>query len=81
MKKTLFVMMTIGLVAGASAQDAVKEADAKGSKETGKEEKAESTGIAKLLKDQLIKIEGEEVKPAKLKEGMEYYLVYHSASW
>ena len=84
-KKLLFTMMTAGLMAGAIAQDeAKKEAGAAigGDKAAAAAEEAvKAKDLGKLLKDQLIKVEGEKVEPAKLEEGMEYYLVYHSASW
>ena len=83
MKRTLFAMMTAaGLVAAANAQDEGKEAGAEIGGDAKAAEKSESGGdIGKLLKDQLIKIEGEKATAAKFDEGMEYYLVYHSASW
>ena len=42
---------------------------------------AKPKDVAKLLKDQLVAVDGDTVKAAKLEEGMDYYLVYHSASW
>ena len=75
MKKILFTMMAAGVMAsGAVAQDS-------GAKTTEEKGAEGAKDIAKLLKDQLIEVDGEKVKPAKLDEGMEYYLVYHSASW
>jgi hypothetical protein len=85
MKKCLFVMMSAGLMAsGALAQDAVPEAGAKiggDSAAVAGIDEAMPKDVAKLLEAQLVVADGDEVKAAKLDKGMEYYLVYHSASW
>jgi len=83
MKKTLFTLFTAGLIAGAHAQDEVKTGDEKGADiaAVAAEEAAKPKDVVALLKDQLIVADGEKVKDAALEEGMEYYLVYHSASW
>ena len=85
MKKTLFTMMlAAGMVANAGAQDEKKEAGAAiggDAAAAAAEDAVKSKDLATLLKDQLIVADGEKTKATKLEEGMEYYLVYHSASW
>lgn len=80
MKKCLFVMMSIGVMAGsAMAQEAGAKIEAE---PAGADADAViSKDVAKLLDEQLIVADGEGVKAAKLEKGMDYYLVYHSASW
>ena len=81
MKKYLFVMMSFGLMAGgAMAQEAGAKIGGDAVDEAAVDE-AMPKDVAKLLEEQLIVADGDEVKPAKLDKGMEYYLVYHSASW
>jgi hypothetical protein len=81
MKKNLFVtmMMSVGLLAIADAQEAGAKLELKPAAEAGGE--AEPKDLAKLLKDQLIAVDGDKVAEAKFEDGMDYYLVYHSASW
>ena len=81
MKKRLFAMLTIGLLATAGAQEGEVKKEA-GSAIAG--EPAAAGGeqdMVKLLKDQLIVVDGEKVEAAELEAGKEFYLVYHSASW
>ncbi|MGI9241602.1 MAG: hypothetical protein ACR2RV_12440 [Verrucomicrobiales bacterium] len=79
MKTSLIVMMvSSGLVAGAIGQDTGAKVD--GAAAVGIDE-AMPKDVTKLLDEQLIVADGEKVKATKLEKGMEYYLVYHSASW
>ena len=85
MKKTLITMaLAAGMAVSAGAQDEKKDTGAAiGGDEAGAaaEKAVKSKDLATLLKDQLIVADGEKTKAAKFDEGMEYYLVYHSASW
>ena len=80
MKKWLFVMISIGVMAGgAMAQEAGAQIERE---PAGADADAViSKDVATLLDEQLIVADGEGVKAAKLEKGMDYYLVYHSASW
>ena len=81
MRKTLFTMMcAAGMVAGAFAQNDSREA-AVDAAAAAAENALKSKDLAKLLKGQLIVADGEKTKAAEFEEGMEFYLVYHSASW
>ncbi len=81
MKKCLFVMMSIGVIAGgAMAQEAGAKIEGAAADAAGADAVI-SKDVAKLLDEQLIVADGEGVKAAKLEKGMEYYLIYHSASW
>ena len=73
------MMVSSGLVAGAIGQDAGAGGD--GAAATASIGEAMPQDVAKLLDEQLIVADGEKVKAAKLEKGMEFYVVYHSASW
>lgn len=80
MKKILFTMAAAGLIGSVQAQDAKEEKPEAGAIGAVVGE-ARPQNVVKALNDLLIVADGEEVKGAQLETGMDYYLVYHSASW
>jgi len=85
MKKILFTMAVASLIGGVQAQEANEENPAaeRGAiaAAEGAPAGAKAVDVVKALAGQLIVADGEKLKAAGLEEGMEYYLVYHSASW
>ena len=81
MKKTIFaLMLSTGLALAVEAQESGAEIGGDAAA-VAAENAVKSKDLVTLLKDQLIVADGEETKAAKLEEGMDFYLVYHSASW
>ena len=69
--------MAAGLLVAANAQEAAE----KDAKVEVVEEAKKPSELGALMKDQLIEIKDDKEQPAEFVEGMEYYVVYHSASW